>query len=702
MHPDTTRPISRRDFLRLTAVAGAGLLVSAGPAWATGSPTAVKTVYAVFLCHLDVGFVDSQANIIRRYFDEYFPAAIALARKLREAGGCNRYVWTTGSWLVHEYLRQMPADKCEAMVEAIRCGDLSYHAIPFVWQSEMLDRSLLEGTLHIAADLDKRFGRKTTGAKMADVPGHTRSIIAPLSAAGVGFLDIGVNPASTPPDVPGLFRWRDPQGNEIVVMQHARDYGGDMVVPEAEAAVSMNVRGDNSGPHTEAEIDAIFDGLRRRYPAAKIVACGLSEVAAAMEPIRDRLPVVEQEIGDTWIYGCASDPIKVSRYREISRLRQEWIAQGKISAGDSIDLAMVPWLSLCAEHTWGCDTKTIIADWDIYKPAELQAALGKPNFQKAMVTWAEKRRDVDTAVAALPQPMQDEALQRLKHLQATPPLTTGLSPMLPGQEITTPHFVLALDPETGAIRRLRDRKTNREWAGADHPLALFRYQTFTQEDYQRFFKKYVRTKESWAFLDFGKKGIEKYPLQSKLWMPRLVRSWLGQTPDATRIVVEMAMPQATPEMVDVVGWPKRLTMEIVLRHQEPVVEIDFQFFQKSANRLPEAMWLSFAPIAPNRTGWTLEKINQPVSPHDVVRNGNRHMHAVTKDIAYRDPDGQLILETLDAPVVAPGQMVLVDFSNEQPDLDAGVHVNLFNNTWGTNYIQWYGEDARFRFKIRTI
>ena len=185
-------------------------------------------------------------------------------------------------------------------------------------------------------------------------------------------------------------------------------------------------------------------------------------------------------------------------------------------------------------------------------------------------------------------------------------------------------------------------------------------------------------------------------------MPRLVRSWLGQTPDATRIVVEMAMPQATPEVVDVVGWPKRLTMEIVLRHQEPVVEIDFQFFQKSANRLPEAMWLSFAPIAPNRTGWTLEKINQPVSPRDVVRNGNRHMHAVTKDIAYRDPDGQLILETLDAPVVAPGQMVLVDFSNEQPDLDAGVHVNLFNNTWGTNYIQWYGEDARFRFKIRTI
>ncbi len=37
---------------------------------------------------------------------------------------------------------------------------------------------------------------------MTDVPGHTRSIIAPLARAGIRFLHVGVNPACTVPGVP--------------------------------------------------------------------------------------------------------------------------------------------------------------------------------------------------------------------------------------------------------------------------------------------------------------------------------------------------------------------------------------------------------------------------------------------------------------------------------------------------------------------
>ena len=38
---------------------------------------------------------------------------------------------------------------------------------------------------------------------------------------------------------------------------------------------------------------------------------------------------------------------------------------------------------------------------------------------------------------------------------------------------------------------------------------------------------------------------------------------------------------------------------------------------------------------------------------------------------------------------------------EDPDLSKGVHFSLFNNTWGTNYIQWFGEDVKFRFEVKT-
>ena len=95
--------------------------------------------------------------------------------------GKRRYVWTTGSWLLYEYLEQAsPADR-KTMEEAIARGDIAWHALPFTWQTEMLSQSLIEGSLGLSRVLDERFGKVTTGAKMTDVPGtHAR----PDCAAG--------------------------------------------------------------------------------------------------------------------------------------------------------------------------------------------------------------------------------------------------------------------------------------------------------------------------------------------------------------------------------------------------------------------------------------------------------------------------------------------------------------------------------------
>ena len=69
-------------------------------------------------------------------------------------------------------------------------------------------------------------------------------------------------------------------------------------------------------------------------------------------------------------------------------------------------------------------------------------------------------------------------------------------------------------------------------------------------------------------------------------------------------------------------------------------------------------------------------------------------------LRYRGPEGTLEIETLDAPVVALGEKLPVYFTRVQPDLARGFHFSLFNNGWGTNYIQWFGEDMRFRLRIR--
>ena len=138
----------------------------------------------------------------------------------------------------------------------------------------------------------------------------------------------------------------------------------------------------------------------------------------------------------------------------------------------------------------------------------------------------------------------------------------------------------------------------------------------------------------------------------------------------------------------------------MLPKSEPVIHLNLSCFQKPATRFPEALWLTFNPIAEDQNGWTLDKSGEQISPFDVAASGNRHMHSLAKGFEYRHAGHSFAVETLDAPVVALGERTALLFSNTQPDLTAGIHSCLFNNTWGTNYIMWYAEDMRFRYILR--
>jgi len=651
----------------------------------------------MFKCHLDVGFIDTQANVVRMYFERHFPRALQTAADIRREGN-DRYIWTTGSWLIYQYLEKTGAPERRRMEQAISSGDIAWHAIPFTWQTELMDRSLIAGGLGFSRSLDRRFQRTTTGAKMTDVPGHTRAIIGPLADHGVKFLDIGVNSASTPPDVPPVFLWKASDGNSLIVMYHLHDYGGVVKIPGSDLAVDVEVRGDNAGPHTIAEIHKIYAGLRQRFPNAEVTAANLTGIANAVEPYRERLPVVTQEIGDTWIYGVASDPLKVARYREMARLRTEWIGNRKFQPGDATDCAFLSSFLLEVEHTWGTDTKTWL-DFDHYTPSDLQPMLGRPKYQVVLSSWAEKRQDLLDAIATLPAPMRTEANARVRGLHPSEPGTAGLRQQGAADPIETKHFVIALDPQTGAICRLHSKKSGRDWASTSRPLALFSYQTLSKSDYDRFFAAYLKSHADWAPKDFGKPNIDRFGAQSRTWLPVLTECRRASNGSGHKILARIKIDDAESEKSGRVAWPQKMYLELTLPDAEPTVEIDFSWFGKAANRMPEALWLSFQPLTSDPRGWLLDKAGSSVSPLDVVTGGNRAMHAVLGGLHYKGPEGTLGIETLDAPVVALGQKLPVYFSRDQPDLANGFHFSLFNNGWGTNYIQWFGEDMRFRFRI---
>ena len=696
--------MKRRKFMEsIFALGGASLckiprVFSSQVASAPPAPEPqVSRVLAMFKCHFDAGFIDTQARVIRRYFDEFFPKAIQVASEMRRAGK-HRYVWTTGSWLLYEYLEQAaPADR-KRMEDAVTRGDIAWHALPFNWQTEMMDESMIAGSLALADSLDRKFGTKTTGCKMTDVPGSTRGLIAPLAAHGVTFLDIGVNGGSRPAEVPPLFVWKDPTGATLVVMYH-HDYGDVLVVPGSDLAVAIIVRNDNSGPHTLQEIGKIYSDLGRQFPNAELVASNLTQIANAIEPYRGNLPVVTQEIGDTWIYGVGSDPVKVARYREVARLRQKWISQGAFRLGDSTDIALLRHVLLEPEHTWGTDTKTWL-DFDHYTPRDLAKMLDTKNYEVVQFSWKEKRDDLFQGVATLPPALRDETQKALRGLAPHEPALAGGSDHPAEKEIETAHFVLALDPRTGAVRRLQNKSSGREWASPDHPLALFTYQTLSQKDYTRFFANYIILTADWVAKDFGKPNIERFGAASADWAPSLRGLQVARNPEGHRLLASLEIRDSEAFRSGRAAFPQKMYLDIFLPDAEPRLELNFYWFQKPATRMPEALWLTFNPVVASPQGWMLEKSGQQVSPFDVVSSGSRHLHAVSTGFGYRDDKGAFQVETLDAPLLALGERSPINFSRSQPDLSSGIHCNLFNNAWGTNYIMWFGEDMCFRFVLK--
>lgn len=691
--------MKRRDFLGFAMAAGGACWPARLRARGTEPDPNIKTVLVMFKCHFDLGFIDTQAGVMRKYFETYFPQAIQIAQTMRDSAG-DRYIWTTGSWLLYEYLEQAAAEPRLQMEQAVQRGDIAWHALPYSWQSELLDGSMIAGSIGLSRSLDRRFGRTTTGAKMTDVPGHTRGLISPLARSGVTFLDIGVNSASTPPEVPSLFVWKDSTGNSLTVMYHHTQYGGVVRVPKSDLAVAIEVRDDNSGPHTVAEIRKIYADLRQQFPNARVRASNLTDIANAIAPFRAGLPVVTQEIGDTWIYGVPSDPVKVARYREVVRLRSSWIANGEFKAGDATDIALLRRFGLAAEHTWGTDTKTWL-DFDHYTPHDLALMLDQPKYKTVQKSWVEKRDDIDQGVAALPPKLRGQAVRQIDELKPLRPTLTGLRLCKPGELIEATHYSLALDPKTGAIQTLRTKPSGRDWASPDHPLALFAYQTLSKQDYDHFLATYVKSQEDWAPKDFGKPNIEHFGAQSRTWLPTLVNSWAGGDAHEHRVLAQLRIDDEAADRAGLVAWPKQMFLEIVLPNSEPALHVSFSWFGKQSNRLPEALWLTWQPAAPEVRYWKLDKVDEHISPYDVVRGGNRHMHALATGLDYQDAQGRFNIETLDAPVVALGARTPLYPSDAQPDISQGVHFSLYNNAWGTNYIQWFGEDIRFRFRVRT-
>ncbi len=634
----------------------------------------ISKVYVVFKTHLDVGFTDFSSIVERNYIEEFIPKALDVAERLKKDGEGERYIWTTGSWVVWRYLQTATPEAVNRLEKAIAEGDIVWNGVPYTVESESMNLDLFETCLALSRKLDRKYGKHTVAAKMTDVPGHTRSIIAPLTRAGIGFLHIGVNYACPVPAVPPFCRWRDPAGNELI-LAYQQDYGEESVLPDGKTAIAINFTGDNHGPHSYEAVKSIYANLRERYPNAQLIPASFNEVACELMKMKDRLPVVTSEIGDTWIYGYGSAPVRMVKFRALSSLYSQWLRSGKLDSDSDEALNFAVELGLIGEHTQGMDIKTHLRNWDKYDMDKFIPARKDPAFQRVEQSWIEIDNYIGQAIAYLPEALQKEAWNVVKE----------------SEKISVTSF--SEDASVGDYAPWQC-----ELLGGRLKIGGLSYQLFDSNDYDRYLENYLRNDPQWALEDQSKIGLEDSKAVSVSLPALTVKKESRKEKKGMRSVYELSFPECVG--VDNRCYPEKMYVNAFSYKNGRKAELEVTLINKPAVRLPEAYWLSFnvAEIV----SLVAEKMGQPVDLLDVVERGNRRMHGIDRYVDIITSCGTVRIWSKDAFLVNVGEPRGLNYSLHYPDKRGGIHFNLGNNLWNTNFSMWWEGSITYRFTMELL
>lgn len=677
----------------------------------------IRKVHVVFKTHLDIGFTDLGCNVLDRYLNQFIPHSIDLALSLNTEDN-KKFIWTVGSYLIDYYLKNAKPEQIARLDEAIQKGYLRWHGISCTTHTELMDGDLFAYSLEIGSKLDKKYGIKTIASKMTDVPGHTIGMLPHLCAKGIQYLHIGVNPSSMVPEVPEVFVWK--KGDDEVIVHYSSQYGLPLAIDGFDEALVFAHTGDNLGPQSGEQIEEELARISELYPNAIIEASTLDAFAESLLKIKHKLPVIEEEIGDTWIHGVGSDPLRIGAFKELSHLRFKWIEEGKLDINSPEYDAFMINLIMIAEHTWGLDIKKYLADFKNWSKEDFQKARQEDKTTLEFLTYRnahmmgtieydikhyrngvfdgsykyyessheEQRAYIQKAIQSLPEILQEEA--RLAVSSVSPIYTEAEGTIIPPNYT---HSINGWNVRIGGNGQIYFlEKEGKVWIDGGE-IGRLQYEVFDavncKTNYYQYNRDFFATC-SWSEGDFSKPGLEFVEnLKNKCY--DFACGLIKQSGNSLYVDLYGDTEASTKY-----GSPRKA--QLIYTFLENKIALELKWFDKDANRIPEALWFKFNFDVANPYRWTMHKLGMPVSPFDVVKGGNRKQHCVDK-LVYSGSDGSITLDSLHAPLVSIGGRNLYEMDNKVNDISNGFYYTLFNNRWGTNFKMWFEEDCAFRYEI---
>jgi len=598
-----------------------------------------------------------------------------------------------------------------------------------------------------------------------------------------------------------VFRFKEPTTEAEIFMMIEDNYGTEIAVPgnarlarvagrdvsgsdgDGAHILLLHYTADNSGVPTIDEVEKFWAGVQTRFPHSEVVLSTLDDFSEEAFPLRElvsqpaarrhddkqdmnkeaaklKFPLVTQEIGDSWLYGGAADPVKLATFRQARRLLDEAVRAGKILCNSwQYQSYMRRLLKGPAEHNWGMSIASSCADCRVPTWPGFGSTWVNENFQRARYStelqrytctddkfspgsarwgssvgvcgygpteqeWAEQREWMHplpswSALRGWTRALAGSGGDEQRWNSFVHDLENSLLQFrLPERPVHGDRIHLPMPTYTcggvevafdtfGAVNFLRSKHhgvSGRDWANSEHTLGKFSYVTYSQGDFDVFEKEWNNHGG-----DFGKPGMASANPESKVWEPTVKGAWLQNRNDGgddrqCQFTFELSLAEEASEKY---GAPRSVFLQYNVPGQSAlsVLDLSLSWFNKTATRLPESMWVSFAPfVNQGDAAWELDVMGYPVDPLDVIERGTRFMHAVSdKGASLKDGPHTLSIRMLDSALVAPGDirhLLRYSSGNEQPDaLKGGMHANIFNNVWGTAFPQWYDDDGMIRFSI---
>lgn len=715
--------------------------------------TKLEEIIIVYKSHFDIGYTHLASETVRGYQTNTIDKALVVVDKNKNLPSEQQFVWTIPGWPMKKILEDWDGQTPERqnrIKQAFKDGRFAAHTLPFTIQTELLEPEALVRSLGFASKLARDAGRPLpTGAKMTDVPSHSKILPTLLKNAGVNFLHLGCNGASTAPRVPDLFWWEGPDGSKLLTM-YSGGYGSGLFPPENwnhKVWLAMLMRGDNEGPPEPNEVKKSIDQIHEKFPDVRIRIGTLGDFGESiLKEDLSAVPIVKEDMPDTWIHGPMCDPEgvrismetvpKIYSTAALGTLFKNWNIKNEDqekTIADSYENNI-----LYFEHTWGGAMYWIakylpekngigqVDNWDYGD--RWKADLKSNRFNRLISSWEEHTDYARNSSISIEPALKANMQLLAKAVNVKGPRTVIFNPLpwkrnavvngtvikdIPAggyktiaysedkiivkgksNNLENSIFKIVVDSTRGTIRSIVEKRSGRELVDGSsrHGFGQFLYERFSSNEISAYTKAYVKIKDAWGFIELGKPNMP-----SAIDVP-----YQAITPEAFTIKASLNGNTSVLEMSSMskngrLNYP--VTTCISLHGEEPYIDIEITV-DKPADPWPEAGWICL-PFNINTPQFRVGRNGFIMDPaKDIVAGSNRYMYAAGSGVAIFSSQGNGVgVSSPDAPLISLGEPGCWKFDFDYVPTKPDVYFNLFNNQWSTNYRLWNEGKWTYRFRI---